>query len=124
LAYPTTLTSAHFVNALNQNAGGALSAAERDQLAADLMAGAKTRAEVLRAVAEDVDFTSAQFNRAFVLMQYFGYLRRNANDSPDNNFDGYNFWLAKLDQFNGNSIDAEMVKAFITSIEYRQRFGP
>jgi Tol biopolymer transport system component len=123
-AYPTTLTSAQFVDALNQNAGGALSAAERDQLAAELMAGAKTRAEVLRAVAEDVDFTSAQFNRAFVLIQYFGYLRRNAHDSPDNNFDGYNFWLAKLDQFNGNSIAAQMVKAFIISSEYRQRFGP
>jgi len=123
-AYPTTLTSAQFVDALNQNAGGALSAAERDQLAADLMAGAKTRAEVLRAVAEDVDFTSAQFNRAFVLMQYFGYLRRNPNDAPDANFDGYSFWLAKLNEFNGNYEQAEMVKAFITSIEYRRRFGP
>jgi hypothetical protein len=37
---------------------------------------------------------------------------------------GYDFWLTKLNQFNGNYIDAEMVKAFITSIEYRQRFGP
>ncbi|MGI9065231.1 MAG: hypothetical protein ACR2HX_02345, partial [Pyrinomonadaceae bacterium] len=117
-AYPTTLTSAQFVDALNQNAGGALSAAERDQLAADLMAGAKTRAEVLRAVAEDVDFTSAQFNRAFVLMQYFGYLRRNPNDAPDFNFAGFNFWLNKLNQY-GNYIDAEMVKSFIVSTEYR-----
>lgn len=122
--YPTTLTSAQFVDALHQNAGGALSAAERDQLAADLMAGAKKRAEVLRAVAEDVDFISAQFNRAFVLMQYFGYLRRNPNDPPNKNFDGYNFWLAKLNQFNGNYEHSGMVKAFITSSEYRQRFGP
>ena len=37
---------------------------------------------------------------------------------------GYDFWLTKLNQFNGNYINAEMVKAFITSIEYRQRFGP
>lgn len=51
-----------------------------------------------------------------MLIQYFGSWRRNPKDSPDNNFDGYNFWLAKLDQFNGNFIDAEMVKAFITSI--------
>jgi hypothetical protein len=36
---------------------------------------------------------------------------------------GYNFWLSKLNQFNGNYVEAEMVKAFITSIEYRQRFG-
>jgi hypothetical protein len=56
-------------------------------------------------------------------MQYFGYLRRNANDPPDTNFDGFNFWLAKLNQFDGNYVEAEMVKAFISSIEYRQRFG-
>jgi hypothetical protein len=57
-------------------------------------------------------------------MEYFGYLRRNPNDAPDGNFDGYNFWLNKLDQFNGNYIQAEMVKAFLSSIEYRHRFGP
>jgi hypothetical protein len=122
-AYPTTLTSAQFVDALNQNAGGALSAAERDQLAANLAAGAKTRAEVLRAVAEDVDFTSAQFNRAFVLMQYFGYLRRNPNDAPDVDYSGYDFWLTKLNQFNGNYDQAQMVKSFLISTEYRSRFG-
>ncbi|HVS21785.1 MAG TPA: hypothetical protein VHD88_08040 [Pyrinomonadaceae bacterium] len=59
-----------------------------------------------------------------VLMQYFGYLRRNPNDTPDPDYTGYDFWLTKLNQFNGNFINAEMVKAFITSIEYRQRFGP
>lgn len=59
-------------------------------------------------------------------MQYFGYLRRNPNDPPEPglNFDGYNFWLTKLEQFNGNFVQAEMVKAFLSSIEYRQRFGP
>ena len=62
-----------------------------------------------------------EFNRAFVLMQFFGYLRRNPNDAPDA---GYDFWLTKLNQFNGNYGDAEMVKAFIISGEYRQRFGP
>jgi hypothetical protein len=58
-----------------------------------------------------------------VLMQYFGYLRRNPNDAPHSDFIGYNFWLTKLNQFNGNFVNAEMVKAFITSSEYRQRFG-
>ena len=122
--YPATMSSAQYVDSLNANAGGALSPSERDQLINELSSGAKTRAQVLRAVAENEEFTRAHFNRAFVLIQYFEYLRRNPNDAPDNNFDGYNFWLAKLDQFNGNFIDAEMVKAFITSIEYRQRFGP
>jgi len=78
----------------------------------------------VRSVAEDSDLRTAEFNKGFVLMQYFGYLRRNPDDAPDTNFDAYNFWLAKLNQFNGNFINAEMVKAFIQSIEYRQRFGP
>lgn len=39
-------------------------------------------------------------------------------------FAGFNFWLAKLNQFHGNFVNAEMVKAFITSAEFRQRFGP
>jgi len=57
-------------------------------------------------------------------MEYFGYLRRNPDDAPEANFAGYNFWLTKLNQFNGDYIGAEMVKAFIASSEYRQRFGP
>ena len=51
-------------------------------------------------------------------MEYFGYLRRD----PD--AEGYNHWLQKLNDFNGDFVRAEMVKAFITSTEYRQRFGP
>jgi len=57
-------------------------------------------------------------------MEFFGYLRRNPNDAPDANFDGYNFWLNKLNAFNGNFVQAEMVKVFITSTEYRRRFTP
>ena len=73
---------------------------------------------------EDADFRAKELNRAFVLMEYFGYLRRNPDDPPDNNLSGYNFWLNKLNQFNGNFVNAEMVKAFIKSTEYRGRFGP
>ena len=89
----------------------------------ELTSGAKTRAQVLRSVAEDADLARNEFNKAFVLMQYFGYLRRDPNDAPDTSFVGYDFWLNKLNQFNGNFVAAEMVKAFISSGEYRQRFG-
>jgi hypothetical protein len=68
-------------------------------------------------VADSNSVRAAEFNSAFVLMEYFGYLRRN----PDE--DGYNFWLSKLNEFKGNYIQAEMVKAFLDSIEYKQRFG-
>jgi Calx-beta domain/Domain of unknown function (DUF4214) len=124
LAFPGSLTAAQFVDTLNANAGNPLSSSERNQLVSDLSTNAKTRAQVLRVVAEDSDLNTAESNRAFVLMQYFGYLRRNPNDPQDSDHTGYDFWLTKLDQFNGNYINAEMVKAFLTSIEYRQRFGP
>jgi len=123
-AFPANMTPAQFVDRLNTNAGNPLSTAERNQLVSDLTAGTKTRAQVLRAVAEDPDLNNAEFNRAFVLMEYFGYLRRNPNDPQDADYSGYDFWLTKLNQFNGNYINAEMVKAFLSSIEYRQRFGP
>jgi hypothetical protein len=56
-------------------------------------------------------------------MQYFGYLQRDPDAAPDSDFVGYNFWLGKLNQFNGNYIAAEMVKAFLGADEYRHRFG-
>ena len=126
--YPQGMGNAAFVDALNANTGGALSTAERDALVADLNSSAKTRAQVLRAVAEDANLVQSELRPAFVLSQYFGYLRRNPDDvgfdgQPDPNFTGYNFWLSKLNQFNGNYVEAEMVKAFITSLEYQNRFG-
>ena len=125
-AFPLGMSSTVFVDQLNTNAGGVLSPAERTQLIRDLTFGAKTRAQVLRAVAEDSDLFAAETNRAFVLAQYFGYLRRNPNDAPEAGLDytGYDFWLGKLNQFNGNFVNAEMVKAFIVSSEYQSRFGP
>ena len=121
--YPADIPAGQFVDRLNANAGEVLSQADRDSLVSRLGGGQVTRAQTLREVVEDGDFRAHEFNRAFVLMEYFGYLRRNPSDAPDTDFGGYNFWLGKLNQFNGNYIQAEMVKAFISSGEYRQRFG-
>jgi Tol biopolymer transport system component len=126
-AFPSSLTADAFVTQLNANAGGVLSASEKASLIAVLGATPNDftkRAQVLRAVAEDEDLKTLEKNRAFVLMQYFGYLRRNPNDAPDTDHTGWKFWLDKLTAFGGNYIEAEMVKAFLTSVEYRQRFGP
>jgi hypothetical protein len=126
--YPVTLSPAQFVDALYANAAVTPTSTER-QAAIDEFGGASNtadnaaRARALRRVAESPTLQQQEFNRAFVLMEYFGYLRRNPDDAPDTDFTGYNFWLAKLNQFNGNFVAAEMVKAFITSPEYRQRFG-
>lgn len=90
----------------------------RNSLVLGLNNGDETRATVLRLVSEQEELKVRSFNAAFVLMEYFGYLRRDADTA------GFNFWLNKLNAFNGNFVDSEMVKAFITSSEYRQRFGP
>jgi len=128
-AFPTSMTPAQFVDRLNADAGNILSSTDRANAIALFGSATDTsnvtaRAQALRQTAENQNLQTAEFNRAFVLMQFFGYLRRNPNEAPDADYTGYDFWLTKLNQFNGNFVAAEMVKAFITSSEYRQRFGP
>ncbi|HEX3084482.1 MAG TPA: M12 family metallo-peptidase, partial [Pyrinomonadaceae bacterium] len=121
--YFSTMLPTEFVHTLNLNAGSPMSATEEAQEVTALTAGSKTRARVLRDIAEHPNLARAELNRAFVLMQFFGYLRRNPDDAPDKDHTGYDFWLTKLNQFNGDYVAAEMVKGFITSTEYRRRFG-
>ena len=122
--YPATLSAPAYVDKLNMQAGLVLTFDEYLHLANGLMAGLETRGSVLRKIAESQKLRDAEFNRAFVLMQYFGYLRRNPDDAPNSDFSGFDFWLEKLNQFGGDYRSAEMVKAFISSSEYRSRFGP
>ncbi|PYS33089.1 MAG: hypothetical protein DMF75_10470 [Acidobacteria bacterium] len=126
IRYPNITSAVAFVNALDTNAGTVLTNAERTALIAELTpnpADPALRADVLMKIAENLLLQQREFNRAFVLMQYIGYLRRNPDAAPDLNFAGFNFWLNKLNQFNGNYVAAEMVKAFIVSNEYRRRSG-
>lgn len=122
--YAATLTPAQYVDALYAHAHVVPDAAARQAAIDEFNVSAGARGRALRRVVEDPTLYARELNRAFVLAQYFGYLRRNPDDPPDNNLDGFNFWLGKLNQFNGDYIAAEMVKAFILSGEYRGRFGP
>ncbi len=110
------LTNEAFVNTLISHTGVNFDQSERAALVSGLAAGTQTRAAVLRHIAEDKRFTAAKFNDAFVMMQYFGYLRRDPDET------GFEFWLNKLNQFGGDFAKAEMVKAFLESGEYRARF--
>ena len=128
-AFPTSMSPPTFVDTMFTNAGVTPSSADRAAAINEFGGAVNTidaaaRSRALRDVAENTTLNQQEFNRAFVLMQYFGYLRRNPYDPPDSDFSGYNFWLNKLNSFNGNFINAEMVKAFISSDEYRHRFGP
>jgi len=128
-AFSSAMTPAQFVDKLFSNAGVTPSTTDRNAALAEFGSDSTTadsaaRARALRRVAENSTLVTNEFNRAFVLMQYIGYLRRNPNDPQDTDYTGYEFWLNKLNFFNGNFVNAEMVKAFITSVEYRSRFGP
>ncbi len=125
-AFPLTMLGHEFVDRLIQRSGAVLNANERQLLIseyASAQGSTAARASVLRQVAEHPSVEQAEKNRAFVLMQYFGYLRRNPNEGRDTDYTGYDFWLGNLEKFNGNFVQAELVKAFITSTEYRQRFN-
>ena len=116
--FPAGMPAQDYVSKLFQRAGVGPTDAEVQAAVDSYGAGdVQGRARALRAVAESQTVTLAHKSAAFVLMEYFGYLRRD----PDQ--EGFDFWLAKLNSFNGNFVAAEMVKAFITSDEYRQRFG-
>jgi hypothetical protein len=122
--YPLAQTADQYVDALFASAGVTPINTERqDAINAFGGGGTAGRTAALRSVSDSNSVGQAEFTATFVLMQYFGYLRRNPTDAPDNNDNGYQFWLTKLNNFNGDFRRAEMVKAFITSGEYRSRFG-
>jgi hypothetical protein len=121
-AYPGTMTAAQFVDALNANSGNALDTTQRNAMVSALTAGTITRAQAVRQIAEDGDLNNTEKNKAFVLMQYLGYLRRDPNSGQDTDYTGYDFWLQKLNQHGGDFHAAQMVRSFIVSGEYLNRF--
>jgi hypothetical protein len=129
------LSAAQYVDKLFQTTGVTPSASDRQALIDELNNGGMSNAAKASVLFKVVDGTQTitggvlvfnttygkafydnLFNAAFVQMEYFGYLQRD----PDP--DGYAFWLGKLNSL-GDWVNAEMVKAFIKSPEYRSRFG-
>jgi hypothetical protein len=108
------LSNASYVNALEVNAEVVVS--NKATLIAALDNGQMTRGEVLRNIVESAPVGDKFFNRAFVAMQYFGYLRRD----PDTV--GFQNWLDTLNADPSNF--RHMIFGFLFSTEYRQRFGP
>ena len=111
------LSNEVYVDTLIANTEVSFSQTARESLLVALNQGALSRADALLRIATNENFAKARFNEAFVMMEYFGYLRRDPDAS------GYEYWLNKLNQFGGNFERAEMVKAFINSAEYRSRFA-
>jgi hypothetical protein len=123
-----SLSNAAYVNALlgrynvqsittidpqNPDAGSQVTLTAAD-LTNQLNAGTLDRAKVLRAVVDSTQVSQAEFNSGFVAMQYYGYLRR----TPESG--GYQAWLTHLNT-HPNDFDS-MVRGFVDSTEYRNRF--
>lgn len=108
------LQTAAYVDTLLQTAG-VLTHPQRNAWVNDLAAGRKTRARILREIVESAEVYHKVYNKGFVAMEYFGYLRRDPDEA------GYKGWL---DYLNSTGDYRVLVHGFIYSIEYRQRFGP
>ncbi len=117
--FPSTMTPAQYVDALNTNTGNSLTQAQRDALVAGLTGGTETRGSVLRKVAETPTFIDRIYNTAFVLAQYFEFLRRGADQG------GFDFWLNQVNRFPIRTVAIQhaMVCSFLTSREYQERFS-
>jgi hypothetical protein len=127
------LNNTLYVQELFNTTGITPTAAEKQSLIDGLDNSTETRASVLRKVVDgtvvisesNVQFTTTygqafynqEYRRLFVYLEYVGYLRRNPDAA------GFNIWLGKLNQYNGDPFQAEMVRSFILSPEYRSRFG-
>jgi hypothetical protein len=129
------LNNQQYVDKLFQNTGVNSNASDQNRvnLVNGLNGGLETRATVLQKVVDGINviaegnqqfttpygeaFYNSELNRAFVQLEYFGYMKRDPDDA------GYAFWLNKLNTAGGNFVNAEMVLAFISSPEYRARFG-
>ncbi|HEY3026631.1 MAG TPA: matrixin family metalloprotease [Pyrinomonadaceae bacterium] len=122
LKYPRGMTGLQFSNALlaslQQSTGLDLSS-ERSALIAMYDGSDSGRTAILRRLADDQTFARAEYNRSFVLMQYFGYLRRDPDQA------GFDSWLKLLEHKQPNDPAAyrSMICAFVTSDEYQSRFG-
>lgn len=112
-----SLDNRQYVEQLYANAGVTPSASEKDSLIAGLNNNTETRAGVLSKVADNQTPQQKEYNEAFVLAEYFGYLKR------DPEVGGYQFWLDVLNNRVKNNYRA-MVCAFVNSVEYQDRFTP
>ena len=124
--------AAQFIAKLEQQAGVTLPATNttlpgqppqygRQELIDRMQSGQFTAAQTLRAFIEQKVVFDAFFFRAFVAMQYFGYLLRDPEDA------GYNDWVDVLTNGRGNIPPGDfrhLIFGFVWSEEYRKRFGP
>jgi hypothetical protein len=127
--YPLSLDGPGFVDAVLAKMKADIGADLTSQRAAliSLFNSGGRGAVIYRLADDNVDtnpinnraFIDAEYNRAFVATQYFGYLRRN----PD--LPGFVFWLNQVNSGALRDVNKQhaMVCSFVTSAEYQQRLS-
>ncbi|MFN2532132.1 MAG: matrixin family metalloprotease [Pyrinomonadaceae bacterium] len=122
LRHPASIRGGSFVNAvvasINQNFGLDV-AAQRDALTGLYDGTTAGRAAILSRLISDPNLVEAQYSQAFVLGEYFTYLRRDPDET------GYSFWVKTLKSKPTRDPQAarSMICAFLNSTEYQQRFS-
>jgi len=107
-----------YVGALLANAGLSPKEDNESDLSTALRDGRETRASILQRISVDRRLVSREYNAAYVLCHYFGYLKRNPDEAPDRDLTGYNFWRRQLDRtrdYRG------ITRAFLESDEYKRQ---
>ncbi|MGB9179302.1 MAG: DUF4214 domain-containing protein [Pyrinomonadaceae bacterium] len=121
-AYQNKSTAESFVDTLLAqvwNASAIDPGRERSHLIAIYKSGGninQSRSLALQWVIDNSALKQTEYNKSFVLMQYFGYLKRDADQG------GFDFWLNVLNNREPDSYRG-MVCSFITSAEYQMRFA-
>ena len=111
-------TNEELITSLVANAGLTISEEERRAMIERLSSGRASRGEIVREIADREEVYIKNFDRGYVLMHYFGYLRRNPEDAPDRDLSGYDFWVRYLrDTHNYRG----MPGAFMDSTEYHAK---
>jgi hypothetical protein len=113
-----SMANDQYIDALTANARIKLTPPERAALIDGLGTGALTCGQVLLEIVNKHDFAEREGARSLVLLHYFGYLRRNPDDPPDQNLEGFNFWLKEVE---GSGDLGRLVRGFMASGEYLDR---
>jgi hypothetical protein len=111
------LSEEDFVARVYANAGLKLDEAAQARDADELKEKRVTRTDVLLKLIDDVEFAAREKNRSLVLLHFFGYLRRNPDDPPDNNMNGLLHWVIEMDK---GYAPAALSYAFASSIEHQR----
>ncbi len=114
------MTNDRYVNSLTTNAKIKLAPEERAGLIARLNEGQMSRAELLWALVDRREFIEREETRSLVLLHYFGYFHRNPDDPPDNNLNGFNFWVNEVEK---TGELGRLGRAFLASGEYEHLGG-